>query len=61
MYGLKPGTRFHEAGIPSNRASPRHGEIKSHGGTNRSSRAERQMALKSWKGSFYIGIQVLHP
>ena len=29
MYGLKAGTRQHEAGIPSNRASPRHGETKS--------------------------------
>jgi hypothetical protein len=49
MYGLKAVTRLHEAGIPSNRASPRHGEIKSHGGTNRSSRAERLKALKKWE------------
>jgi hypothetical protein len=51
MYGLIAGTRIHEAGIPSNRASPRHGEIKSHGGTNRSSRAERFKALKRWKNN----------
>ena len=29
MYGLKSGTRLHEAGIPSNRKSQRYGEIKS--------------------------------
>ena len=46
MYGLYSGTRIHEAGIPSNRASPRHGETKSYGGTNRSSRAERSNAMK---------------
>ena len=46
MYGLYSGTRIHEAGIPSNRASPRHGETKSYGGTNRSSRAERRTVMK---------------
>jgi len=51
MYGLKAGTRLYEAGIPSNRASLRHGEIKSHGGTNRSSRAKRFKALKRWKNN----------
>lgn len=51
MYGLKAGTRLYEAGIPSNRASLRHGEIKSHGGTNRSSRAKRFKALKRWGDS----------
>jgi len=29
MYGLCSGTRAHEVGIPSNRASPRRGETKS--------------------------------
>ena len=29
MYELLPGTRQHEGGIPSNRASPRRGETKS--------------------------------
>lgn len=29
MYGLWAGIRSHEAGIPSNRASLRHGETKS--------------------------------
>jgi hypothetical protein len=52
MYGLKAGTRLYEAGIPSNRASLRHGEIKSHGGTNRSSRAKRFKALKKWSYKF---------
>ena len=46
MYGLLAGTRQHEAGIPSNRASPRHGETQSHEGTNRSSRDERSKVMK---------------
>lgn len=46
MYGLWTGTRPHEAGIPSNRASPRYGEIQSHEGTNRSSRDERLKVMK---------------
>jgi len=29
MYGLRAVTRLYEAGIPSNRASPRRGETKS--------------------------------
>ena len=41
MYELRAGTRPHEAGMPSNRASARRGEAKSHGSTNRSSRGQR--------------------
>ena len=59
MYGLKAGTRLYEAGIPSNRASPRHGEIKSYGGTNRSSRAERSNAMKSRLDDEPTSIQVI--
>lgn len=59
MYGLYSGTRIHEAGIPSNRASPRHGEIKSYGGTNRSSRAERSNAMKSRLDDEPTSIQVI--
>lgn len=54
MYGLWAGTRPHEAGIPSNRASPRRGEIQSHGDTNRSSREERLTVMKWFKISLYI-------
>ena len=59
MYGLYSGTRIHEAGIPSNRASPRHGEIKSYGGTNRSSRAERSNAMKLRLDDKPTSIQVI--
>ena len=59
MYGLKAGTRLYEAGIPSNRASLRHGEIKSHGGTNRSSRAERSNAMKLRLDNISTSIQVI--
>ena len=59
MYGLYSGTRIHEAGIPSNRASPRHGETKSYGGTNRSSRAERSNAMKSRLDDEPTSIQVI--
>ena len=59
MYGLKAGTRLYEAGIPSNRASPRHGEIKSYGGTNRSSRAERSNAMKLRLDYIFTSIQVI--
>ena len=59
MYGLYSGTRIHEAGIPSNRASPRHGETKSYGGTNRSSRAERSNAMKLRLDDKPTSIQVI--
>ena len=59
MYGLKAGTRLYEAGIPSNRASPRHGETKSYGGTNRSSRAERSNAMKLRLDDEPTSIQVI--
>jgi len=59
MYGLYSGTRIHEAGIPSNRASPRHGETKSYGGTNRSSRAERSNAMKLRLSDKPTSIQVI--
>ena len=59
MYGLYSGTRIHEAGIPSNRASPRHGETKSYGGTNRSSRAERSNAMKLRLDDKSTSIQVI--
>ena len=59
MYGLYSGTRIHEAGIPSNRASSRRGEIKSYGGTNRSSRAERSNAMKLRLDDKPTSIQVI--
>jgi transposase len=61
MYGLWAGTRLHEAGIPSNRVSPRHGETKSYGDTNRSSREERFTIMKLLQVSTYKGYQALHP
>ena len=53
-YGLWAGIRPHEAGIPSNRVSPRRGEIQSLGGTNRSSREDRSTVMKWFKVSFCI-------
>jgi hypothetical protein len=60
MYELWAGTRPHEAGIPSNRASPRHGEIQSHEGTNRSSRAERRKVKKWVDYITYNYIKLMH-
>lgn len=59
VYELYSGTRIHEAGIPSNRASSRHGEIKSYVSTNRSSRAERSKAMKLRLDNVTISIQVI--
>ena len=56
MYGLWAGIRLYEAGIPSNRKSPRYGETKSQKCTNRSSRAERSDVMKLWNISYYKGI-----